>query len=149
MKQNQTKKWWILAVIILIGLVIAANLGGDEISNSENKKGEKEKLQTISAKKLYTAYEVNEINADQSFKGKPLYVTGVVETIKKDFRDNILYITLKTGQTLTSVNCYFNNKNAAAKLQKEEKVTFKGICEGLQFTTVIIKNCELAKNLRD
>ena len=134
---------------VLIGLVIASNLGGDEISNSENKKGEKEKLQTISAKKLYTAYEVNEINADQSFKGKSLYVTGVIETIKKDFRDNILYITLKTGQTLTSVNCYFNNENAASKLQKEQKVTFKGTCEGMQFTTVIIKNCELAKNLRD
>ena len=155
MKQNQTKKWWIIVVIILTGLVIVASLGDDEISNSAKEndsvqkdsitKDEQRKHQTISAEKLYAAYEANEVNADQSFKGKSIYVTGIIKNIKKDFRNNILYITLETGRTLTSVNCYFDDEKTAAKLRKGQKVVFKGTCEGLQFTTVIIRNCESAK----
>ena len=151
MEQNKTKKWWIMAAIILIGLVIVSNLGDDKISNSEKnndtvQKDEQRKPQTISSEKLYAAYETNEISADQNFKGKSIYVTGIIENIKKDFRNNILYITLDTGQTLTSVNCYFDDEKTAAKLRKEQKVVFKGTCEGMQFTTVIIRNCEIVKN---
>ena len=147
MKQYQTKKWWILAGIILTGLVIITNLGDDEISNSAKKNDtEQRKSQIISAEKLYTAYEANEISADQNFKGKPIYVTGIVGNIKEDFRNNILYISLKTGQEFTSVNCYFDDEKTAAKLREEQKVTFRGTCEGLQFNTVIIRNCEIVKN---
>ena len=152
MEQNKTKKWWILAAIILIGLLIVSSLGDDKIFNSEKNNDtvqkeldEQRKPQTISAEELYAAYEANEISADQNFKSKSIYVTGIIENIKKDFRNNILYITLETGQTLTSVNCYFDDEKTAAKLRKEQKVVFKGTCEGLQYTTVIIRNCELAK----
>ncbi len=109
-----------------------------EIENREN--------QTISAKDLYASYEANEVSADQNFKGKSFYVTGIVEDIKKDFMDDI-YVTLKTGKMFTSVNCYLDDEKTAAKLRKGQRVTFYGKCDGMIVTMVTMKDCEIVKSL--
>ncbi len=120
----------------------------------ENLKAEKAKLyeqrksQTISAKNLYANYEANEVSADQNFKGKSFYITGIVDDIKKDFMGDI-YVTLKTGKMFTSVNCYLDDEKTAAKLKKGQRVTFKGECDGMVVTMVTMKDCEIAKNLSE
>jgi hypothetical protein len=107
---------------------------------------ENQKKNTISARSLYENYEANEVSADQKFKNEIFYVTGVVEEIKKDFMDDI-YVTLKTGQMFSYVNCYLDDEKTAAKLKKGQRVTFKGKCNGMVVTLVTMKDCEIAKNL--
>jgi len=101
---------------------------------------------TVSASKLYASYDANEVNADQNFKNKTFYVTGIVEEIKKDFMNDI-YVSLKTGQVFSYVNCYLDDEDVASKLSKGAKVTFKGECKGMIITTVTMKDCEIIENL--
>ena len=96
----------------------------------------------ISAKELYTAYEQNEISADNKYKGKKLAVTGVIKDIGNDIL-NDSYITLKTDNLFGSVQCFLNKKDVA-KLSKGAKVTIIGKCTGL-FGTVGLKNCKLVQ----
>ena len=107
---------------------------------------EARKKNTISASDLYANYDANEVSADQNFKNKTFYVTGIVEEIKKDFMDDI-YVTLKTGQMFSFVNCYLDDEKTAAKLRKGQRVTFKGKCKGMVVTLVTMQDCEIAENL--
>lgn len=107
---------------------------------------ETRKKNTISASQLYAAYDANEVSADQNFKNKTFFVTGTVEEIKKDFMNDI-YVTLKTDQYFSYVNCYLDNEELAAKLNKGQTVTFKGTCKGMVVTLVTMKDCELVDNI--
>jgi hypothetical protein len=107
---------------------------------------EARKKNTITAADLYASYDANEVSADENFKNKTFYVTGIVEDIKKDFMDDI-YVSLKTGQMFTSVSCYFDDKKVAASLKKGQRVTFKGKCKGMIVTLVTMEDCEIAENL--
>ncbi len=62
---------------------------------------------------------------------------------------NDIYVTLKTGEMFTWVNCYLDDENKAAKLRKGQRVTFKGKCDGMVVTVVTMKDCELVKNLNE
>jgi len=102
---------------------------------------------TISARNLYRQYEANEVSADNNFKGKKFYVEGVVEDISKDILDEI-FVRLKTGEIIGSVQCYLNDADAAAQLQKGQRITVYGTCEGVMMN-VMMKNCDLVKNKSD
>ncbi len=97
----------------------------------------------ISASRLYSAYEQNEVSADEKYKGKKLGVTGVIGNIGKDVFDNP-YISLKIDY-LQSVNCYFDDDNikVISQLQKGQEVTIIGVCDGKSITDVILKDCKL------
>ncbi len=97
----------------------------------------------VSASDLYSAYEANEVSADQQYKGKRLLITGVVGSIGKDILD-APYVSLKIDY-LQSVNCYFDDKNnkVLSQLSKGQKVQIIGTCAGLTLTDVVVKDCEL------
>ena len=103
--------------------------------------------QTISAKDLYYTYQQNEVSADNNFKGKRFYVEGIVENIKKDIFDNI-YVTLKTGEIIGSVQCYLDNADVASQLKKGQRITVYGKCNGLMMN-VLMKDCKVVENLSD
>ena len=117
-----------------------------QIELKKQREIDERKKSTISSKQLYSAYDANEVNADQNFKDKSFYVTGTVEEIKKDFMGDI-YVTLETGELYSFVHCYFDDENTAAKLNKGQKVTFKGICKGMVMTSVTMKDCKLVDNI--
>lgn len=120
----------------------------DSIENLKTKELIKEREdQTFTAPRLTASYEDNEVRADENFKGKVFYVEGIVSDIKKDIMDDI-YVTLEGDQMFRDVQCYFDDKNTAAQLQKGMRVTFKGKCDGLMMN-VLMKNCELVQNLSD
>ena len=125
-----------------------AKVEKEKLKMEKKKLYEQRKSQTISAKNLYANYEANEVSADQNFKGKTFYVTGIVDDIKKDFMGDI-YVTLKTEKMFTWVNCYLDDEKTAAKLRKGQRVTFKGECDGMVVTVVTMKDCEIAKNLSE
>ena len=104
------------------------------------------KNNTISAYQLYNSYEANEVSADNNFKNKNFYVVGRIDNIKKDFLDNI-YITLKTSEYLSSVQCYIDDPKRTSELRKGQKVTVYGKCKGLSLLNVLMEDCELVDNL--
>jgi len=117
----------------------------DSIEKIEREKRIEEiKKNTITASDLTAAYEENEVNADNNFKGKIFYVRGRISDIKKDILDNI-YVTLEGSEMFRQVQCFFDDKETAAKLHKGMKVTFKGRCEGLMMN-VLMKDCVLVDN---
>jgi hypothetical protein len=104
------------------------------------------KNQTIKASLLTNSYIENEVRADESYKNKSFYVEGVVTDIKKDIMNDI-YVTLEGSEMFRQVQCYFDDKETASKLEKGMRVTFYGKCDGLMIN-VLMKNCKLVDNLK-
>ncbi len=100
---------------------------------------------TIKATNITALYEENEVKADEIFKGNTFFVEGIVTDIKKDILDDI-YVILEGNEMFRDVQCYFNDKNTAAQLEKGMRVTFQGKCDGLMMN-VQMKNCVLVDNL--
>ena len=110
-------------------------------------KYEERKSQTIQAKALYNAYQANGVSADNNFKDKNFYVEGIVGDISKDILNDI-YVTLKTGDIIGSIQCYIDDANVAANLQKGQRITVFGECNGLMMN-VLMKDCKVVENLSD
>lgn len=164
------KKWWVwLLAIVVIGVAAnggdeeAVNNEPEKVevsapATSEVKKEavkeevvkEKEKPKaeekpkeetiTISASDLYSAYNDNEIAADQKYKGKQLEVSGTVQDIGKDIFDSI-YVTLETAELMGSIQVYFEKgqEDAIAALSKGQELTVVGKGDGFLIMTVTLK----------
>lgn len=175
-KTDTIAKWWKITATVLVAIFVIAYLGDsnttDLSSSAELTKSQKEpekvlsqaqmdsialakniatyeerKSQTILAKDLYNAYQANEVRADNNFKGKVFYVEGIIGDIGKDIMDEI-YVTLNTGDIIGSVQCYVDNAEVAAKLQKGQRITVFGECDGLMMN-VLMKDCKVVENLSD
>lgn len=98
----------------------------------------------ISPDDLYSAYEENEVAADNEYKGKKVKITGTIEDIGKDILDDV-YITINAGD-YDEIQCYFENQkqiDKVATLKSGEEVTIVGECSGLSILNVVLQNCEL------
>lgn len=98
----------------------------------------------ITASKLSRAYSENEVLADQVFKGKKLEVSGFVESISKDFTDDI-YVILRGHDEFSSVWVYVKDERKAAQLAKGQKITVIGRGDGMVADVPIIKGGEVVK----
>ncbi len=120
----------------------------DSIAKAEKlKKVEERKNATLKASDLVALYIQNEVNADNQLKGKELYVEGKIGDIGKDILDNI-YVTLESGDVIRTVQCYIEDKDLVARLQKGQRITVFGKCNGLMIN-VLMKDCEVVPNLSD
>jgi hypothetical protein len=96
---------------------------------------------SVTALALASAYEENEVAADQQYNGKNLLVAGKVESI-----DTVLgstSVTLKgKDMSIVSVQCFVDDsqKGAIAKLKKGQTATVQGVCDGKSLN-VELKNC--------
>lgn len=63
----------------------------------------------ISAGKLVSAYQSNEVVADSKFKDKFLFVSGTVEAVSKNVSGNIV-LKLRTGNQYSSAMARFDSK---------------------------------------
>lgn len=120
----------------------------EDNKNTENEVKEEVKetpALDVSASQLYADYEANGVAADQQYKGKILKVTGTVNNIDKDIMDQI-YVTLKGDNVIGDVQCFFSDNyvNEAAQLQKGQKITIIGKCDG-KLINVMIKGCSIEK----
>lgn len=73
---------------------------------------------------LKTAYDTNEVAADNIFKGKIIRIVGTVSSIDKDFTDDVV-VQLATSDQFTHVGATMDDseKGAAAALRKGQKVS--------------------------
>lgn len=100
----------------------------------------------ITAADLLAAYEENQVNADNQYKGKLLEVTGVIDDIGKDILDDV-YITVNDGDeySFTSVQCFFKDKGEIEKvtgLKSGSEITIIGKCDGELFN-ISLKDCKI------
>ncbi|MGH8049058.1 MAG: OB-fold protein [Arenimonas sp.] len=95
----------------------------------------------VKAGELFSAYEANEVAADQIYKGKRLAVTGKVDDIKKDFTDSI-YVTLGIDM-FKNVHVSGLPESVAAGLHKGQTITV--VCEGngMIMLSPMLKDCVL------
>lgn len=132
-------------VIIFFAAAIASSDEKDTEKKVAKTEAEKPAI-NITATALSKAYQDNEVGADQLYKGTVLIITGTVQSINKDFTDKI-YVTLKGDggeYSLADIQCYFSDDhvNAASSLKKGQRVTVKGLGDGLVMN-VIVRGCSL------
>lgn len=129
----------ILSSIGLIIFLFIAYGSEDETSSVDADISTTEPVLSISAKKLYSEYEANEVAADLKYKGKVIEVTGIVRLIDRGLMDEI-YVTLKGNEYFGDIQCFFSESRAqeAAALKKGSKITIIGLCDG-QMMNVLLK----------
>lgn len=111
----------------------ASTVAAQEAAPAETKSAEDSTAKSaimVSAQQLYAAYHANEISADQSYKGKMLEVTGVVDSIDSDFNDEPrIALRGESGESfLAFVYAEGIDANTAAALRKGQNVTV--VCTG-------------------
>lgn len=80
----------------------------------------------VTARDMFKAYEANEIAADSQYKGKPIEISGTVESISSDFMDQPV-VQLAAGE-FQAVNAQGLSKDVAGALAKGNQVTL--LCTG-------------------
>lgn len=93
-----------------------------------------EEVYKTTAKQLFLDYEENEVATDNKIEGKKIEVTGVIESIDKDFAGDIV-VKLSTGSQFNSAQLELaeSEKTKAAELKKNKKISFT--CE--KFTRIM------------
>lgn len=99
----------------------------------------------ISAPELVAVYHENEVSADNRFQGNKVLVVGEVNSISKNFADDI-YIVLSAGNSFNTVHCGGVSNEVAANLYKGQLVAFLGSCKGMLIGSVFIENCQLIES---
>lgn len=137
--KNRTKH--LFSMIALASFFLMAVASSDDKDKEKDVKEQEAKApaQQVTAEKLFSEYEANEIAADQKYKDKVVVVTGTVEEIAKDLTGDI-YVTLSTGEmSVGSIQCFFSDDhvNDAAKLSKGQTATIKGMCEGKMMNILV------------
>lgn len=79
-------------------------------------------LYQTTARKLFNEYDENEVAVDEKIKDKLVAVTGIVQSIDKDFTDSII-ISLKTDNEFMP---------ARMDMKDSEKATAMGLKKGKQ-----------------
>jgi len=97
--------------------------------NAEESPTQKPIYQTT-ARKLFNDYEENEVAVDEQLKGKVVAMTGIVQSIDKDFTDSII-ISLKTDNEFMPARLKMKDsqKAAAIALKKGKQVVI--MCENM------------------
>jgi len=97
--------------------------------NAEESPPQKPIYQTT-ARKLFNDYEENEVAVDEQLKGKVVAMTGIVQSIDKDFTDSII-ISLKTDNEFMPARLKMKDsqKAAAIALKKGKQVVI--VCENM------------------
>lgn len=87
------------------------------------------KLDSVSALEAAKAYDANQVGADQKYYKKPLYVTGIIESINSGL-GNAPYIAFRGMSMFQLPQAHFKNANAAriATFKKGQKLSL--VCEG-------------------
>ncbi len=102
----------------------------------------------VTANELWSAFDENEVNAEQVYNGKKVRITGVISDINSSgalVDANVLLLV--DGSYFGCVQCNFGSKNAdmLSTLHKGDSVTIEGTCGTLSLYNVIVRNCKVVE----
>ena len=93
----------------------------------------------ITATLLQKAFEENEAAASNMYNNKILEVTGIIASVKPA-DNNIINISLVTGDDFSSVICTFPAISDPSKFSTGNEITLRGECSGF-LMDVLLNNC--------
>ena len=96
----------------------------------------------ITARELFKAYSANEVAADSKFKGKPIEITGVVESISSDIADEPV-VQLAGGEMFQMVHANGLDTTTAAGLSKGQEITLACTGAGEVIGMPSLSDCSL------
>ncbi|MGD0546753.1 MAG: hypothetical protein ABR991_02860 [Terracidiphilus sp.] len=104
-------------------------------------------LYRIDANDLFNLYERNEVSADAAMRGKTVVVTGIVQSIDKDFADTVV-INLATSNEFMPVRLSLvsGQESSAGALFKGEKVMISCAAMHRIVGTPSVTKCQLNTN---
>jgi hypothetical protein len=96
----------------------------------------------VSAEQLYVDYAKNEVAADRVYKNRILAVSGSVQSINKDFVDDI-YLVLDTSNEFDDVQAHLRSseESRAASLSRGEFITVVCTGNGMIVSSPMLKDC--------
>ena len=102
----------------------------------------------VTANELWSAFDENEVKAEQTYNGKKVRITGIISDINSSgaFVDaNVLLVV--DGSYFGCVQCNFESKNASmlSTLHKGDSVTIEGTCGTLSLYNVMVRNCKVVE----
>lgn len=137
----------ILLIIVASTNIESAGPSGNSNNNSVTPTSQSKEAIKVTAMKLISDYEANEVNADAKYKGNIVEVSGIVGAIGKDILDTP-YITLKNVNefAITDVQCMFSKENEPelSQVSKNQQITLRGEVSG-KLGNVIVNNCSIVK----
>lgn len=101
----------------------------------------------VSAEKLYSVYQNNEVAADQIYKGKLLAVSGVVRSINKDILDDP-YLELAASDEFDGVQAHLkvSEESKAATLSKGDSIIVLCTGSGMIMDSPMLTGCVIQPN---
>jgi hypothetical protein len=148
-KGHTTKAKIISFVWLVLSLVIIGSQDGTSSRNSSSRSSPApisapaEKVMQVNIRDILSAYEGNEVGADNKYKGNIIQVTGIISRVKKDIMDN-LYVTLGTGAQfqIPEIQAFFDDSmnHQLGQLRKGSKLTVICRVNGLMMN-VLAKDC--------
>ena len=114
------------------------------VSREEQEPRESQVAFTVTALKLWSDYQANEVAADNVYKGKQLLVEGVVNGISKDFADQI-YVTLSTPNEFEGVHADIKSRfqSEAAALQRGQTIAVRCEGGGMVLASPVLRDCSI------
>ena len=95
----------------------------------------------ITAVKLASDYDANEVNADSLYKGKTVEVTGTIKSIAKDITNTPYVLLGGLDSKWIDVQCMFNKPaNELTALKKDTQITLVGEVSG-KMMNVLVRDC--------
>ena len=133
-----------LLIFFLVGSISGAMRdSGRPSSSTDGSVVEKEEVlaMEVTSAELFSAYDKNEIAADEKYKDKWVEVSGFVDNIGKDLMDD-MYVSLKTGHVIMRIQCMLNYSEVdkAARLKEGQKITLQGRVDG-KLMNVLLREC--------
>lgn len=88
-------------------------------------------------------YDANEVAADQKYAGKKILLTGVVESINKDFKGDA-YLVLKASNPFMGVHAELNDRGKAGASALAKGTTIYLVCDsGARIVgSAVARNCQ-------
>lgn len=101
----------------------------------------------ITASELWNEFSKNEVAAEQTYTGKTVRITGVVNNINSSSTLISANVLLECGIYYRSVQCNFYAENEAslANLSIGQTVTIEGICGKIVTTNIMVDSCKIVE----
>jgi len=98
----------------------------------------------LEASDLWRSYSANEVAADDKWKGRSLHVVGTLQSIGKDFADDVI-LQLRSPNQFMPTRAYLNESetDTAATLRKGQRVLLTCTCQGRIVGSPVLKNCTI------
>jgi len=132
----------ILSIVLMLGLAgagVAYYLWNKPHANMQTAKTDL----TIEAAKLFEDFSNNEEAANAQYLSKTIAVSGTVQSVSKN-EEGLVKVTLSTGQDF-GVMCELDplSKHPRTEFSVGEKVSFKGLCSGLNLEVQLNRCVEI------